>query len=104
MASNPLIQGLQGGNGFKDLERIEKPSKSVADAFGDKLKDAVSAVDSLQKDSEAAQRAYASGEEIDLHDVLIKVEEADLAFKAMMEVRTKLVDAYREVMRMGSGG
>ena len=52
---------------------------------------AISEVDDLQKRSEAAQQAFARGEPIELHDVLIRVEEAEIAFKAMMEVRNKLV-------------
>ena len=98
--SNSILQGIGGAEGFKDLEKIARPKESVGAAFTDKLRDAVSAVDSMQKDSEAVQASYAAGAEVDLHDVLIKVEEADLAFKAMMEVRSKLVEAYREVMRM----
>ncbi len=102
--ADSIIRGLGDGSGFKDLAKLEKPKEGLGEAFSERMRDAVSAVDALQKDSESAQAAYASGEEVDLHDVLIKVEEADLAFKAMMEIRTKLVDAYREVMRMGSGG
>jgi flagellar hook-basal body complex protein FliE len=65
------------------------------------LKDAIASVDHLQRDSEAAQASFARGEAPDLHDVLIRIEEAEVAFKTMMEVRNKLVDAYREIMRMG---
>ena len=43
---------------------------------------------------------FAMGREIDLHTVLLQVEKADLSFKTMMEVRNKLLDAYREVMRI----
>ncbi len=77
---------------------------STSGSFGEVLADAIRSVDGLQHESEAAQSQWAAGEPVDLHDVLIKIEEADLAFRTMMEVRNKLVDAYREVMRMGSGG
>ncbi len=79
-------------------------SRSAGVAFADRLKESIQTVDGLQRESEAAQTAFAGGEDIDLHEVLIKVEEAELAFRAMMEVRTKLVEAYREIMRLGSGG
>ena len=69
--------------------------------FGKALSLAIDSVDNLQKESEVAQASFARGEDVDLHDVLIKIEEADVAFKTMMEVRNKLVEAYREVMRMG---
>lgn len=86
-------------------ELTQKPgaarSEGAGPSFGETLKDAIASVDHLQKDSEAAQASFARGEEVDLHDVLIRIEEADVAFKTMMEVRNKLVDAYKEIMRMG---
>ena len=87
------------------LEEIPNSGASRASgdgsAFADTLKEAVNDVAALQHESEAAQTAYARHAEVDLHDVLIKVEEAEIAFKTMMEIRNKLVDAYKEVMRMG---
>ena len=85
------------------LEEIRRPAASERPAagFGEVMKDAVRDVDGLIRESEAAQVAYTSGEEVDLHDVLIKIEEADVAFRALMSVRNKLVEAYKEVMRLG---
>lgn len=104
MSTNP-IQGpgafrpeIPGATGRK------QPTQDVADAFGDALSSAITEVDRLQKGSEAAQGAFAAGEDVELHDVLIRIEEAEIAFKTMMEVRNKLISAYQEVMRMGSGG
>lgn len=98
MAPVERIGGIEGLSGTGNLAGAGK--KAAVD-FTDALRDAVASVDRLQKESEAAQVAHAKGEPVDLHDVLIKIEEAEIAFKMMMEVRNKLVDAYREVMRMG---
>ena len=38
--------------------------------------------------------------EISLTQVMVSLQKADVSFKAMMEVRNKMVDAYQEVMRM----
>ncbi len=81
---------------------LSQPRTTRGHGFADALKEAVHEVDELQKTSEAAQLSYARGDQIDLHDVLIKVEEAELTFKAMMEVRNKLLEAYQEIMRMGA--
>ncbi len=83
-----------------------RPAKAqgVGDTFAKSLRDAISDVNELQRASEAEQRALASGQPVELHDVLIKVQEADLAFKTMMEVRSKLLTAYNEIMRIGGGG
>ena len=37
-----------------------------------------------------------------IHETLIAVEKADISLKYMMNVRNKLLDAYREVMQMGA--
>ena len=35
-----------------------------------------------------------------IHETLLMVEKADIAFKAMNQMRLKVLDAYKEVMRM----
>ena len=99
------ITGIVGLNKLQELgglgELGKKTSGDIGGRFAESLQQAIESVDAMQKESEAAQASYARGEEVDLHDVLIRVEEAEMAFKTMMEVRNKLVDAYREVMRMG---
>ena len=35
-----------------------------------------------------------------MHETLLAVEKADIAFKAMNQIRLKVLDAYKEVMRM----
>lgn len=88
--------------GLEELPRRPQTERGDGTSFSDTLKDAIHTVDELQKESEAAQLSWARNEDVDLHEVLIKIEEAEVAFKTMMEVRNKLVEAYREVMRMGS--
>jgi flagellar hook-basal body complex protein FliE len=41
-----------------------------------------------------------SGGAVDLHQVMLGIEENDINFKVSLAMRDKLVDAYREVMRM----
>jgi flagellar hook-basal body complex protein FliE len=69
-------------------------------AFGDLLKQALQEVNqaSAQADSEA--RNLMTGESADMHTAMLAVQKADLSFQMMMAVRSKLIDAYREVMRM----
>jgi flagellar hook-basal body complex protein FliE len=96
----PKIGSFAGPGGVEAPGAASSSRKEGAD-FGGILKDAIRSVDRLQQESETAQASFARGDDVDLHDVLIKIEEAEVAFKTMMEVRNKLVEAYREVMRMG---
>lgn len=97
------ISGLPPiGPSEPELGQRSGAGRAAGPAFSATLREAIESVDELQRQSETAQVALARGDDVDLHDVLIKVEEAEVAFKTMMEIRNKLVDAYREIMRMGA--
>lgn len=42
-----------------------------------------------------------TGKVDDFHQIAVQLKSAELSFKFAMEIRNKLVDAYREIMRMG---
>ncbi len=44
--------------------------------------------------------ALATGKGGNTSETLLAIQKADLSFQMMLSVRNKLVDAYREVMRM----
>lgn len=41
-----------------------------------------------------------TGKVDDFHEIAVQLKNAELSFKFAMEIRNKLIDAYREVMRM----
>jgi flagellar hook-basal body complex protein FliE len=53
-----------------------------------------------QHTSDDLIQKLASGENVDLHQVMIAVEQTDVSFKVAMAIRDKLLEAYRDVMRM----
>ena len=40
-----------------------------------------------------------AGEDIDAHEVMTAVEKANTSFEMVMEIRNKMLEAYREIMR-----
>ena len=68
--------------------------------FGDFLVDSLSNVNKMQQDADLAVQKLASGESQNLHETLLAVEKADIAFKTMNQVRSKVISAYQEIMRM----
>ena len=68
--------------------------------FADTLSSMVGQVDGLQKEAAKSVEGFIAGEEANLHDVMASMEEAQLSFQLMMEIRNKLLDGYHEVMRM----
>jgi flagellar hook-basal body complex protein FliE len=51
-------------------------------------------------DAEVKVRELASGEEANIHDVMISLEKAKLSFELILAVRNKSLEAYQELMRM----
>jgi flagellar hook-basal body complex protein FliE len=68
--------------------------------FGEILKDAISTVNELQKQSDQEIQKLMTGESQDLHTTVIAMQKADLSFQMMMQVRNKIVQAYQEIIRM----
>lgn len=81
---------------------IRAPETKTNDGanFGDVLKACVNQVDAKQRASSSAIQDLVSGKTNDVLPVVSAVAKADLSFKLLMGVRNKVVDAYKETMRM----
>ena len=60
----------------------------------------VSAVNTKQEQAQAITREVLLGDTDQLHQSVIAMQEASVAFSLMVQVRNKLVDSYQELMRM----
>lgn len=76
----------------------------VADQSGDfaaMLKQSIDAVNQTQQTSSKLATAFESGQaDVSLAEVMIASQKASVSFQAMLQVRNKLVDAYKDVMSM----
>jgi flagellar hook-basal body complex protein FliE len=103
MSANPvgsgrLVPGLVEQLGIEKPNKVEMESGGVQ--FTELLADMLSSVNQLQSESSAAQTALMNGEPVELHQVMIKAEEAGLAMDLLLEIRNKLVTAYNDLTRM----
>jgi flagellar hook-basal body complex protein FliE len=76
------------------------PPQEVAKSFSDILKDSVEKVNSYQTQADAAIKELVAGRSKNIHETMLTIERADTSLKLMMQVRNKILDAYREIMRM----
>lgn len=76
--------------------RNASPLDQVGKSFGAVLE----SLNESQLKSDSLIQSLATGGNVDLHTVTIAAEENDVNFRVAMAIRDKLVDAYREVMRM----
>ena len=81
---------------------LDQPKAVDGASFADHLKDFVSGIDQTQKSAEQTAEQFATGHHNDIHGTMIAVEQADIALHLLANVRNRVVDLYREVMRMGS--
>lgn len=79
--------------------RIGGPAETPAN-FESVLKNLVGEVNQKGIEADDKVRGFYSGKDISLHDAMISVQEASLSFQLMVEVRNKLLDSYKELMRM----
>jgi len=96
---NRLIPGL--------IEKINPAgSESKADKaigggnFTEIFSNMLESVDMSQKDAAQIQEAFLNGEPVEIHEVMIKAQEAGISMDLLLEIRNKLVNAYNEIMRM----
>ena len=75
-------------------------SKDDSVNFTEILKNALNNVNNMQIESEEYKKMLAFGEVDNLHDVTIASEKANIALQITMSIRNKVVEAYKEVMRM----
>jgi flagellar hook-basal body complex protein FliE len=87
------IQGLGNSSGSKTITgSIEGATKS--------FESMLSSLNSSQQNADTLLQKLSLGENVDLHQVMIGMEENDVNFRVALAIRDKLVDAYREMMRM----
>lgn len=79
--------------------QISKSSEGQK-SFADTLKEAIGNVNELQKESDLKVEALATGKTDDIAGVMITAEKAEIALRAMVQVRNKIIDAYQDIMKM----
>ncbi len=76
-----------------------KQTKKGDENFNATLKGFIDEVNQLQQQAGESIDKLAAGEINDVHDVMVAVEKASTSFELMMQIRNKILEAYREVMR-----
>ena len=75
-------------------------SSSSSSSFGNLFGRLVQEVSDKQTVAGEAVSGLVSGKNIPLHRAMIAMEEANVSFQLMVEVRNKLLESYQELMRM----
>jgi flagellar hook-basal body complex protein FliE len=83
--------------GASGVQGISAPGEV---SFADRLSEGLSQVNDQINLADKLPDKMLGGEVNDFHDVAVTLKQSDLSFRFALQVRNKLIDAYREVMRM----
>lgn len=86
--------------GWDEITPTKLRENPATGSFGEMLAQSIEKVNGMQVDADKAIQRLASGESKNIHETMLAVEQAEIAFKTMNQVRSKVIDAYREIMRM----
>lgn len=105
MSSVEINQVLQQMRSMASLVENKPPVESGADVagpdFAQLLKDSVDKVNQTQKTAAGLSTAFESGDPaVNLSEVMVAIQKANISFQAMTQVRNNLLSAYKEVMSM----
>jgi len=91
-------------NGLGHLPNIARPGAETGNTspgqFGALIKQYVDQTNIQKHVAAKASVDLATGKSQNVSETLLALQKADVSFQLMLSVRNKLVDAYREVMRM----
>jgi len=82
-----------------------KPIAAVGGAqpttsFAGAMQSALGQVNTMQSKAETVSAAYERGETTDIASVMLAREQASVGFQATLQVRNKLLSAYKDIMSM----
>ncbi|UZK65329.1 flagellar hook-basal body complex protein FliE [Sphingomonas sp. M1-B02] len=117
------VGGIGGAGGAMSIDRVlalrsqilernaalsrasEMPSAPAASeskpaSFGSTLEDAFKQVNQAQGKAGELSAAYERGETVDIAKVMLARQQASVGFEATLQVRNKLLSAYKDIMSM----
>lgn len=92
----PPISGV----GAAQPQVVRPIDRSAAPGFGEKLEQSLRSVSQLEHRADATASAFAAGESVPVHEVMVATTESRLAVDALVAVRNRAVEAYQEIMRL----
>ena len=91
----PGAVGVAGNHGVGAAGGVDAPG------FGQLLKQGIDAVNRGQQAAATMADAYERGASgVDLAQVMLETQKASVSFRALTEVRNRLVNVYQEIMNM----
>lgn len=104
-ALSPQALGLLDVNAAQALDAgalpvSASPGNATAGAFGQLVSDGLAGLNGQLIGDQVALQKLAAGEASNLHQIMIGLEETRMSFQLMLQVRSRLLEAYQDIMKM----
>ncbi|MEA1972596.1 MAG: flagellar hook-basal body complex protein FliE [Candidatus Cloacimonadota bacterium] len=95
-------------NGMSQLRQMAKASAQNLDSkeknpseisFKETMKKYLEDANDLQLEADDKIKMMIAGEDIDPHSVMLAAEKASISFSLVMEIKNKMLEAYRDIMK-----
>ncbi|MEA4883643.1 MAG: flagellar hook-basal body complex protein FliE [Clostridia bacterium] len=97
-AVSGVAAGAGTGAGIESGRRTGQTD--LVSTFGNVLEQALDTVNDMQTRADRLTEKLATGEVSDIHQVMIAVDQVNIALQLTMQVRNKVIESYQEIMRM----
>lgn len=74
--------------------------KTNGTSFSNVLSDAISKVNDFEVNANNKIESLIKGEDVEMHEVMLAMQESVLSLQALIEVRNKTVEAYQEISKL----
>ena len=101
ISASSLMQEMQALKVEAGATPLPQPGRQVTSDFGLLLQQALGNVNELQGAANALRTRFDMGDKsVDLAEVMIAGQKSSIAFEATVQVRNKMVEAYKTIMNM----
>lgn len=98
---NQVLAQMKAMSAAAASRPAEGAAPTPAVDFGELLKTSLDQVNDAQAQAKALSTAFESGDtSVELPEVMVALQKANVSFQAITQVRNKLLNAYQEVMNM----
>lgn len=92
-----IINGFTPSGNIFQNKTIDTTEKSTS--FNNVFKEALDKVNDKQLTSNAITEDFISGEDVEIHEVMLATEEAKMSLQLAVQIRNKMVEAVKELMQ-----
>ena len=100
MINSISINGQASGIQATTPGNVQTTHNNGSSSFGEVLKTTLNNVNEAHNNADKMIDNMVTGKNTDIHNTMISIEQADLSFQLMTQIRNKLVAAYQEIYRM----